>query len=94
MIRATLTTTKGPIGIIGINDENLRRMKAGMPLNINLKDITPPGQRINQVVVHYAKTYEEVVDDLIVGEIPDAEKLRDAAKHMDAQIQQERRNQT
>jgi hypothetical protein len=82
MIRAALNTTKGPIGIIGINQENFMRMKAGMPLNINLQEITPKGARMNRVIIHYADTYEQVVDDLI-------EKLRPAAKEMDARIKKE-----
>jgi hypothetical protein len=89
MIRAALNTTKGPIGIIGINQENFMRMKAGMPLNINLQEITPKGARMNRVIIHYADTYEQVVDDLIAGDIPDAEKLRPAAKEMDARIKKE-----
>lgn len=82
-------TNKGPIGIIGINEENLRRMKAGMPLDIDLKRITPPGTRMNRVIVHYAATYEQVVDDMASGgfEIPD--KLRNEAKRLDSELERE-----
>ena len=90
MIRAALQTDKGPIGVIGINHENLRRMQAGMPLDINLKEITPPGMRMNRMVIHYAHTYEDVVKDLKEGGFPISEEFLQAAKAMDERLQNER----
>lgn len=83
MIQAALITNKGPIGLIGINHENLRRLKAGMPLDINLDHITPPNTKMRRVVLHYAHTYEQVVDDWEKDGIPVKEELREAAKKMD-----------
>jgi hypothetical protein len=86
MIQAALTTNKGPIGLIGINYENLRRLKAGMPLDINLDHITPPGTRMRRVVVHYADTYEQVIDDWAKDDIPVTDALMEEAKKMDELI--------
>lgn len=91
MIKAAVQTNKGPYGIIGINDENLRRMKAGMPLIIDIKEITPPGTRMNRVVIHYAHTYEDVVKDMMEAELPVNEEMMNRARKMDAQLRKERR---
>jgi hypothetical protein len=83
-------TDRGPIGIIGINEENLRRLKAGMPLDIDVKRITPPGTRMNRVVIHYAHTYEQVVDDMEAGGLPTNAALRSEAQRLDKQLKAER----
>lgn len=90
MIQVALQTDKGPIGIIGINHENLRRMKAGMPLNIDIQKITPPGTRMNRMVIHYAATYTQTVDDMAADGLPVTDKLRQMAKEMDNQLRHER----
>jgi len=92
MLRICLQTDKGPIGIVGINDENLRRMKAGMPLDVNIKDITPPGTRMNRVIIHYAHTYAQVVDDMEKGGLPINEDLKREAQDLDEQLKRERRD--
>jgi hypothetical protein len=91
LLRAGLQTDKGPIGLIGINDENLLRMKAGMPLDIDLKAITPPGKRMTQVVIHYAPTYEEIIDDWEKGGLPVNEVMRQKARELDEQLAREKR---
>lgn len=90
MIRAALQTDKGPIGLIGITEENVLRMRAGMPLDINIKEITPPNTRINRVVIHLAGTHEEVLDDMAKGGIPVTDEFRQQAKDLDAQLKRER----
>ena len=90
MIRAALQTDKGPIGLVGINHENLRRMKAGMPLDIDIKEITPPGTRINRVIVHYAHTYEDVVKDMEEDGMPINEEFRRRARDLDEQLKYEK----
>lgn len=84
-------TAKGPVAIIGINHENLLRMQAGLPLDIDLKKLTPIGKRITKVVVHYAHTYEEVVNDIEKNgkglEVPDV--VREEARAMDEQVKRE-----
>lgn len=91
MIQAALHTDKGTIGIIGINHENLRRMKAGMLLDIDIKRITPPGERMNRLVIHYAETYEQVVDEMVTGGIPVSDEMRQEAKNMDEQLKREKK---
>lgn len=85
-------TNKGPVAIIGINHENLIRMQAGMPLDIDLKKLMQPGKRITKVIVHYAHTYEEVVNDIEKDgdglEIPDF--VRQEAREKDAEAKRER----
>jgi len=90
MIQFAFQTNQGPIGIIGINEENLRRLKAGMPLNLDLKPITPPGMRMNRVIIHYAQTYEDVVRDVREGGFDIPEALLNKAKEMDETLNQER----
>ena len=92
MLQMAIGTNEGPIGIIGINEENVRRLKAGMPLDINLKAITPPGTRINRLVIHYAHTYEQIVDDMQRSGLPTNDRLRNEAKRLDEQLAQERRS--
>lgn len=91
MLRAAVQTDKGPIGIVGINYENMVRMKAGLPLDIDLKPITPPGTKITRVLIHYAHTYEQVVDDMEKGGIPGTDALRGHAQKLDEQIKRENR---
>lgn len=91
MLRVAAMTDKGPIGLVGINDENLIRMQAGMPLDIDIKAITPPGTRINRVIVHYGHTYTDVVQDMAEGGIPVTDQLRELAKDMDERIEKERK---
>lgn len=91
MIRMALITDAGPIGIVGINDENVLRMRAGMPLDINIDEITPPGQRIRRLVVHLGHTYEHVVDDMQKDGLPVTDDLRQQARDLDSQLLKERR---
>jgi hypothetical protein len=91
VLQFVFQTTNGPIGIIGINDENLRRLQAGMPLDINLKNITPPGTRINRIVVHYSHTYEDVIKDMREGDLPIPDTLMEKAKQMDQQLKAEKK---
>lgn len=86
MIRATLITDKEPIALIGISDQNLKRLKAGMPLDINLEELRRDRlTRIDRVIVHYAHTYEEVIDDLEKEGMPVDPKIRKFAKDLDAE---------
>jgi hypothetical protein len=90
MIQFAFQTNQGPIGIIGINEENLRRMQAGMPLDLDLKKITPPGMRMNRVIIHYAKTYEDVVRDVMEGGFSIPEELLEKAREMDETLSKEK----
>lgn len=90
MIRFVLGTTHGPIAIVGICDENLIRMQAGMPLDIDIKRLAPHGMRINRVVVHLGHTYEQVLDDMRIGGMPVTDEMLLTAKNMDKQIAEEK----
>lgn len=92
MIQMALETNQGPIGIVGINAENLRRLQSGMPLDIDIKSMTPPGTRMNRLVVHYAHTYEEVIDDMETGGLPVNDEIRSEARKLDEQLARERRS--
>lgn len=91
MLRAAVQTNKGPIGIIGINYDNMVRMKAGLPLDIDLKPITPPGTKITRIIVHYGHTYEQIVDDMAKGDIPITDEFRKIATDLDERLKKEKR---
>lgn len=91
MIQATLQTDKGPIGLICINSENWVRLKAGMPLDIDIKAITPPGTRMNRVIIHYADTYEQAVEELDKGDFEIPESMWKEARNMDIVSERSRR---
>lgn len=90
MLRLGVSTNKGPVAVLGIDDGNLQRMKAGMPLIVDLKSLTPPGKRIISVVVHYAHTHEDVVKDMEEGGWPINDEVRAEAKKLDKQRKRER----
>jgi hypothetical protein len=94
MIQVALQTDQGPIGIIGINYENLRRMQAGLALDIDIKKITPPGTRMNRILVHYAATYVQCIDDMANGGLPVPETLRREAKEMDDRHRREKQEKS
>lgn len=91
MIKATLVTGKGPIAVIGINDENLRRLRAGLPLSIDIKELTPPGMRINHVVIHLAHTYVDVLKDMEEQGLPATPEMHEMARRMDLRLERERK---
>lgn len=92
MLRVAMMTNEGPIALVGITQENVLRMRAGMPLDIRLKDITPPGKgRINRVVVSLSEDYEHMVDELAAAKLPVSDKLREHAKELDKELKRERR---
>ena len=85
MLRATLVSDKEVVCLVGIVDKNIVRMNAGMPLDINIDEMTPPGRQINRIVVNLCTTYIQWIDELEQAgmEIPD--HLRETAKRLDAQ---------
>lgn len=91
MLKATLVTDKGPLAIIGINDENVVRMRAGLPLDIDIRELTPPGTRINRVIIHLAHTYSEVLDDMKTGGLPTTPEMHEIARRMDLRLAQEKK---
>jgi hypothetical protein len=86
MLKATMITKSGEaIAFVGIVDGNVDRMRAGMPMDINFAELTPPGYRISRMIVHLAHTYEQVVDDMVAGGLPENAQIRREAREMDAQ---------
>jgi hypothetical protein len=92
MIKATLITREGPYALIGISDENIRRMQAGMPLDIHLKQLTPPGSRLVRCIIHLSHTYEEVLQDWTDGGVPVTASMTDEAQRLDLQIAMEKKH--
>lgn len=90
MLRVGLKTDKGFIGVVGIIHDNVLRMRAGMPLDIDLKDMGPPGVRINRVYVHLSDTYEQTVDEMDEAGLPTNDALRETARNLDKQTKLER----
>lgn len=90
MIKAALQVSGGPIGIIGITDENVVRMRAGMPLDIDLKEITPPSTRINRVIIQLAHTHEQLIDEMEQAGLPVTAEFRQMARDLDVQLKKER----
>lgn len=92
MIKATLVTDKGPIALIGINDANLRRLRAGMPLDIDVKELTPPGMKMSRVVISLAHTYLEIVNEWDNEGVPVTKEMYASAKALDEQFEKEHQN--
>jgi hypothetical protein len=88
-----MMTDQGPIGLVGITQENVLRMRAGMPLDIHLKDITPPGTRINRVVISLSEDHEHMIDEMAEAGLPVNDKLREHAQELDKELKRERRRQ-
>jgi hypothetical protein len=93
MIKATLVTDIGPIALIGINDANVRRLRAGMPLDIKLKELNPPGMHVERVVISLAHTYTEVLEDWAKDGVPVTKEMWFEAQALDAQLKEEKTKQ-
>lgn len=91
MLRVGMQTDKGPIILVGITEENIIRMRAGMPLDINLKDIAPPGARIARVYIGLNEDYEHLIDEMDTAGLPITDELRKHARKLDHQLKHERR---
>ena len=89
MIKALLITDTGPMAFIGISDANVRRMHAGLPLNIELKEFTRGEEPVNRVVIHLAHTYTEVLEDMIEGGMPVNKQMRKMVKALDEELAKE-----
>jgi hypothetical protein len=89
MIQIGIKTNTGVVGIVGINQTDVQRVTSGLPLNVDIKKITPPGANLIQLVVHYAETYEQVVDDIVLSGITVPGTLRRTAKALDEKLKPE-----
>jgi hypothetical protein len=93
MLQLGASTNKGPIAIIGINDDNLVRLQAGMPLEIDLKALTPPGKRLVKAYIHFAHTYEDVLKDIDEGGLGVNEEMYENARKLDKTAEKSRKKE-
>jgi hypothetical protein len=89
MIKFTMMTNKGPYVFLGICDENVRRLRAGMPIEVDMKELTPPGMRVSKLFVHLGHTYENVVRDMMEADLPVTEEHLQTAQEMDLRLKWE-----
>jgi hypothetical protein len=89
MIQALLISNSGPIAFIGISDANIRRLRAGLPLEIDLKEFTRGEDHVNRVIIHLAHTYTEVLEDMIEHGLPVNKQMRKMAKALDEELAKE-----
>lgn len=62
MIRALMTTKDGrPMLLLGIEAENVKRLKEGQPIHVNGREDDLP----IDVVIMYGETLQDVLDDLV-----------------------------
>lgn len=91
MLQLGASTSKGPIAIIGINDDNLARLQAGLPLEVDLKPLTPPGKRLTAVYFHYAHTYEDTLKDIVEGGLDVPEAMWEQTRELDKTAEKSRK---
>lgn len=77
MIKAAGRTGLGlPLLILGLSGENVTRLAAGEPIRVSAQQLAELGLPQMEVVIHYGRTEEAILDDLEAHGI----KLRDATK--------------
>lgn len=91
MLRMGVMADGGPIAIFGITEENLIRLRAGMPLELDIKELTPPNTRINKAYIHYAESHSAVLDDMREGGFKVSDEMYKQAQDLDTQLKRERR---
>jgi hypothetical protein len=65
MIKAAGKTSLGlPLLLLGLSGENVTRLAAGEPIRISAQQMTELGLPQMEVVIHYGKTEQAIVDDL------------------------------
>lgn len=64
MIKATGETKTGePFLLLGLSGENVTRLTAGEPVNVSADDMAEMGLPRMQVVIHYGRTEQAIVDE-------------------------------
>lgn len=65
MIKAAGKTGLGqPLLFLGLSGENVTRLTTGEPIRIRSADITALGFPPMEVVIHYGRTEQDIVDEL------------------------------
>jgi hypothetical protein len=90
MLCFSMGSDKGPVGMVFITEENIIRMRAGMPLNVDIKGMTPPGKKLVRLAINLAENHEHSVDEMEAAgfDIPDELRLR--AQELDKELKRER----
>jgi hypothetical protein len=63
MIRALGGDRADPVLILGLSDENWRRLRAGQPISVDLGELEP-GLRTGRVLLLAGETEAAIMDDL------------------------------
>jgi hypothetical protein len=90
MIRATLITERGPIIVLGITDQNITRLRAGMPIDVDLAPMLRDGQQPARVVILHGETHMEIVE-AIEEATPMPLSFREEARKLDEMLKAEGR---
>lgn len=65
MIRAAATTGNGtPLLFLGLSGENVTRLAAGEPIRIGTQQMTHLGFPAMEVVIHYGRTEQAILDEI------------------------------
>jgi hypothetical protein len=93
VIRAVMMGKTGPIYMLGVTEENVRRLKSGMPIDVDLKPMiaSTGGASPDRLVISYGVRHVDVVADMERGGLPVPERLREQAVELDNQLERERR---
>lgn len=91
MIRAVMIGKTGPILLLGITDENITRLKAGMPIDVDVDAIMSklPPVKLSRVVIAHGARHVDVVQDMERGGLPVPPQLHEHARELDAQLERE-----
>jgi len=92
MIRAASMTKTGPVVLLGITDENLVRLRAGLPIKVDLAEFGLG--LVGDVVIFHGATHTEIVQQFReVGiDMPDPKRAAADAAAIDADPRLQRRS--
>lgn len=63
MIRALGGDSEDPVLLLGLSDENWRRLRTGQPISVNVDEMAP-GLRVRRVLLIAGETEAAIMDDL------------------------------
>lgn len=65
MIKASTRTALGqPVLFLGLSGENITRLAAGEPIRISVQQMTELGLPQVEVLIHYGRTEQDIIDEL------------------------------
>lgn len=76
----------GPILYLGITDGNLRRLRAGMPIDVDVDELVRQAGmgKIVRLVIAHGRTHVDCVRDMEQGGLPVPPALMEHARELDA----------